>query len=226
MRHHAKELEKQAHTPEQEATFVSKNCSEASYRLTLSSDKFDSEKFSEALGSVSVSAGWHSVLIVARNPKVENYHAHVFWESDKDDPSKKRLQVDYHSWPREDDEEENHHVSADDFFDWASQYIKDATVNAHIHAEFEYPVERWQSRLLPLPTKVPFEDKQAIIDGYSVSLPSAPNGVSQAWVLRTNKKFKLQLYADRPLHFKKFTPFDDIDALNIVAKKLIGEKSL
>jgi len=187
--------------------------------------KFNVEKFSEAIGGVSVSDGWNSVLLVSRNR--DDYHIHVFWEPDDDDPSRTKLQVDYHAWPPEDDDSEEHHVSADNFFDWLSQYVDVASASVHIHAEFEYPAEQWQSRILALPIKVPFENTTAVIEGLSVSLPSAPEGVSQSWIIISNKKrLKLQMYADRVLHFKGFTPHEDVDAISTVVRKLIGEKRL
>jgi hypothetical protein len=215
-----------AQTFEPSPAFASKNCTELSYRISLPADKFSVDKFSEAIGSASVTEGWNSALLVSSNPQINDYHIHVYWEADDNDPSKTKLQVDYHAWPPEKDESEKHHVSADDFFDWASEYIGGETVQAHIHGEFEFPVEHWESRLLLLPTKVPFDNRTAVIDGFSVSLPTVPQGVNQTWVTWDKKKLKLQMYADRLLHLKKFTPHDDIDALSVVAKKLIGEKNL
>jgi len=186
--------------------------------------KFNVEKFSEAIGGASVSEGWNSVLLVSRNR--DEYHIHVFWEPDDDEPNRTKLQVDYHAWPPEEDDSEEHHVSADNFFDWLSQYVDVATASAHIHAEFEYPTEQWQSRIMALPIKVPFDDKTAVIEGLSIALPLAPQGVNQAWVIWNKKRLKLQIFADRSLHFKDFTPREDVEALNAVVKRLIGEKSL
>src|SRR5208282_1268873 len=121
---------------------------------------------------------------------------------------------------------DEYHVSADNFFDWLSQYVDVATASAHIHAEFEYPTEQWQSRIMALPIKVPFDDKTAVIEGLSIALPLAPQGVNQAWVIWNKKRLKLQIFADRSLHFKDFTPREDVEALNAVVKRLIGEKSL
>ncbi len=207
-------------------TLASKNCTELSYRITMPSGKFKVDNFAEAIGGVSVSEGWNSVLLVSRNIKQDDYHIHVFWEPDDDDPSKTKLQVDYHAWPPETDESEKHHVSADNFFDWIAQFVEGDSVNAHIHAEFEYPAEEWQSRMMALPIKVPFDGKTAAIEGLSISLPSAPEGVSQSWVVWDKKKLKLQIFADRAIYFKRFTPHDDVDALNSVVMKLIGERNL
>jgi hypothetical protein len=188
--------------------------------------KFNVEKFAEAIGGASVSEGWNSALLVSSSPQQDGYHIHVFWEPDDDDPSKTKLQVDYHAWPPETDESEEHHVSAENFFEWVGQYFDGTSVNAHIHAEFEYPVEHWQSRIMALPLKVPFDEKTAVIDGFSISLPSAPEGVSQSWVVWDKRRLKLQMFADRAVHFKGFTPHDDVDALSAVVRKLIGEKNL
>jgi hypothetical protein len=173
-----------------------------------------------------VSGGWNSVLLVPHNPEQNDYHVHVFWEPDDNDPSKTKLQVDYHAWPPEDDQKQEHNVSAENFFDWAAQYFAGESANAHIHAEFEYPVAQWQSRVMVLPIKVPFDGKTAVIEGVSITLPSEPEGVTQVWLVSDKKKLKLQMFGSRAIHFKAFTPHDDADALNVVVKKLIGEKNL
>jgi hypothetical protein len=188
--------------------------------------KFNVEGFTEALDGIE-SDGVNSTILVSRNPKQDDYHIHVFWGPDDDDPSRTKLTVDYHAWPPEVDVDGNGpQVSADNFFDWLSQYFSGTGVNAHIHAEFEYPADKWQSRLMLLPIRVPFEERNAVIDGFSVSLPSEPQGVNQAWVIWNKKRFALQVFADRQVHFKSFTPHADIDALRAVVKKLIGEKEL
>jgi hypothetical protein len=211
-----------AQSSEPPETLASKNCTELSYRLALPADKFKVDKFSEAIGGVVVSGDWNSVLLVPRNPQENDYHVHVFWEPDDADPSKTKLQVDYHVWPPEDEKQE-HHVFAEDFFDWAREYIAGESANAHVHAEFEYSTEKWQSRILALPIKVPFDGKTAAIEGFSINLPSVPEGVNQVWVVWDKKKLKLQLFADRVIYFKGFAPHSDADALNTVVKKLIGE---
>jgi hypothetical protein len=187
--------------------------------------KFNVESFSEKIDGTQ-SAGWNTVLLVSRNPVQDDYHVHVFWEPDDDDPSRTNLQVDYHAWPPEDDDNDKHPVAAENFFDWVSQYFDGTSVNAHIHAEFEYPVEKWQSRIMLLPIRVPFDEKNAVIDGFSASLPSEPQGVDQVWVVWNKKHLKLQLFANRAVHFKGFTPHDDVDAFSAVIRKLIGEKEL
>ena len=189
--------------------------------------KFNAEKFAEDIGGGgTVSEGWNSVLLASRNLQLDDYHVHVFWEQDDDDPSRTKLQIDYHAWPPEIDDNDKHPVSAENFFDWIGQYFDGASVNAHIHAELEYSAAKWQSRIMLLPMRVPFDERTAVIDGFSTSLPSAPQGVNQAWVVWDKKKLKLRMFADRAIYFKGFTPYDDIDALGAVVKKLIGEKNL
>jgi hypothetical protein len=208
-------------------TLASKNCTELSYRITTPPGKFNVERFAKEFvkeSDASESGGWDSALLVSRNPEQDGYHVHIFWEPDDDDPTRTKLQVDYHVWPPEDDDTEKHGVFAEDFFDWVGPYFDGTSVNAHIHAEFEYPVEKWQTRIMLLPIRVPFDEKTAVIDGFSVTLPSEPEGVSQVWVVRTKRNLKLQVFADRAVHFKGFSPHGDIDALSAVVKKLIGEK--
>ena len=210
-------------SPKLPQTFASKNCTELSYRITMPTGKFNVESFAEEIGGIETN-GLNSTILDSRNRKRDDYHIHVFWEPDDDDPSRTKLQVDYHAWPPEFAENEKHPVSAEHFFDWVSQYFNGTSVNAHIHAEFEYPAEKWQSRLMLLPIRVPFDDKLAVIDGFSVSLPLEPQGVNQVWVAWNKKRLTLQVFANRAVHFKGFTPHEDIDALRAVIKKLIGEK--
>ena len=209
--------------PKLPQTLASKNCTELSYRITMPAGKFNVERFAEEIGGIE-SGGLHSTILASRNPEQDDYHIHVFWEPDDDDPSRTKLLVDYHTWPPEVVDNETHPVSADNFFDWLSQYFNGTSVNAHIHAEFDYPAEKWQSRLMLLPIRVPFDEKTAVIDGFSVSLPSEPQGVNQVWIAWDKRSLTLQVFANRAVHFKAFTPHDDVDAFRTVIKKVIGEK--
>jgi hypothetical protein len=207
-------------------TLASKNCTELSYRFTTPSGKFNVEKFSEDIGDSIISDERHSVILVPSNTANDDYHIHVFWEADDDDPSRTELRVDYHVWPVEIASSKERPVAADNFFEWLGQYFDGVSVNAHIHAELEYPATKWQSRIMLLPMKVPIDDKTAVIDGFSVSFPSPHEGVNQVWIAWNKRTIKLQVYGDRTLYFKGFTPHDDVNAFAAVVKQVIGEKSL
>jgi len=207
-------------------TLASENCTELSYRFTTPSGKFNVEKFAEDIGGSIVSEGRHTVLLVPRKTENDDYHLHVFWEPDDDDPSRTELRVDYHVWSVEVDDSETRPVGADNFFDWMGQYFDGVSVNVHIHADFEYPAAKWQSRTLLVPMRVSVDDKTAVIDGISISFPSPREGVTQAWVVWDKQKLKLQLFAHRALYFKGFTPHSDVEALTTVVRQLIGEKNL
>lgn len=205
-------------------TLASKNCTELSYRFTTLSGQFKVEKFSEDIGGSIISGGRHSVILVPRDAENDDYHVHVFWSPDDDDPSRTELRVDYHVWSVEVDDSRARPVGADNIFDWMGQYFDGVSVNVHIHAELEYPAAKWQSRIMLLPMKVPVDEKTAIIDGFSISFPSAPQGVNQAWIAWDKRKLKLQLFAHRTLYFKGFTPHDDVNAMSTIVKQVVGEK--
>jgi hypothetical protein len=202
-------------------TFAAKNCTELSYRITVPKDAFDMKGFAEAIGPVVKSRGWNSTAVrQPRNPNLADYHLHVFW---KPEGNKRKLQVDFHAWMSE-SEEKHGEPFAENFFDWAGQFFSSGTVSAHIHGEFEYPIEKWQSKIIALPIKVPFEGKTAEIEGISVKLPAEPHGIHDLWISRSKKTLDLQLYADRQIVFKNFTPHGDVDAFVSVAMSVITEQ--
>ena len=202
-------------------TLKAAKCTELSYRIVVPKDRFDVERFASALGPSVKSNKWNSVVLIPRNEKLTDYHLHVFWKPDPD-PEKMRLQVDYHPWQSESKGKEAAPF-AEDFFDWAKQFFSSESERAHIHAEFEYPVKQWHSNIMALPIKVPFGNKTADIEGLSINLPSEPHGVRQVWLLRGKKHFTLQMFADRAVAFKNFTPHGDVDAFVSVIKNLIEE---
>jgi hypothetical protein len=201
--------------------FKAAHCSELSYRIKVPKNKFDVVRFTDALSPFGKSSRWNTVLLVPNNSDNPDYHAHVFWKTDSD-PEKIRLQVDYHIWPPE-TEGKNDGPFADTFFDWANQFISSESELAHVHAEFEYPVKKWRSNIMVLPIKVPIGSKSATIEGLSIKLPVESHGVTQVWLLRGNKYFTLQMFADRPIVFKNFTPQADVDAFTSAAMSLIEE---
>jgi len=171
-----------------------KHCTELSYRITVPTDSFDLERFAKTIGASVESQGWDSVARSPRDPNSTDYHLHVYWRPHFRDQSKTQLQVDVHCWPPD------------------------------VHAEFEYPAMHWKSKVLALPITVPYEEKGAVIEGFSISLPSEPAGVRDIWIRLGKKVLELQLYADRPLRFQGFTPLVDVEAFAGVAKTLIEEQ--
>ncbi len=208
----------QAHNQSQ--SLAAKNCTELSYRITVPNDEFNAADFSKAIGSSVKSKGWNSILRSPQNRDRTDYHLHIYW---KPDGNKWKVQVDFHAWMSE-SKEKHGAPFAEDFFSWLGQFFKHESVNAHIHGEFEYPADKWQSRIFALPIKVPFEGKTAEIEGISVKLPAEPHGIHDLWIFHGKKKLDLQLYADRRLTFKNFTPHADVDAFVSVAMSLIAEQ--
>ena len=156
-------------------------------------------------------------MLEAKNPKGAGYHLHVYWKQDK-------LQVDYHTWkPETDSAHASETIPAETFFPWMRQFFSVEKVDAHVHADFEYPVGKWQVKILALPLKVPYGDGMAEIEGLSIKLPKAPEGVGDIWMIRGKKTLDIQLYADRQVEFSAFDTDNDIDAFVGVVKTLIQE---
>ena len=204
-------------------TFAAKHCEEISYRIIVPKDKFDVDRFSEAVAPFVESGDRRVATLVPRNSKLTDYHVHVHWRPESHEPSKINLLIECHAWPTETDEMPKG-LFVENFFSVIGKFFQSENETAHIHAEFEYPSKGWQTRILALPIKVPFQDKMAELNGLSINLPSSPNGIDQAWILRTRKYFTVQMYGDRQIQFKNFAPYSDVDALHLVAKSLIEEK--
>ncbi len=199
------------------------HCTELSYRITVPADTFDLERFAKAIGASVESQGWDSAARSPKDSESTDYHLHVYWRPHFQDRSKTQLQVDVHCWPPESNV--NHSEPyAEDFFDWVGQFFKEDCVSAHVHAEFGYPVGRWKSKVMALPITVPYEGRGAVIEGFSISLPSEPAGVRDVWLHLGKKTLELQFYADRPLRFRGFTPHIDVEAFTTIAKTLIEEQ--
>jgi hypothetical protein len=205
-------------------TFETWHCSRLSYRITVESSKFEVQRFAEAIGNSTKLSEWDSVILAARDPQSTGYHLHVYWRRHRDDPEKTQLQVDYYTGSEEADDKRPA-PSAEAFFEWVGGFFREKTVTAHIHGEFEYPIERWQSKIMALPLKVPYGDKGALIDGLSIALLSEPEGIKDLWIHLGRKLLAVQLFADRQLTFANFTPYVDISALALVLKTLVEEKT-
>ena len=201
-----------------------KGCSELSYRITVPRETLDTKALGAAVGGWELSNGWCSIR---RKAQEANYHIHVFWKEDNEDEDapKAKLQVDVHVWDPEwmDKDQE---PSADNFFPWVGQFFSVARLTAHMHAEFEFPSNRWQSKIMALPIEVPYAGHTAAIRGFAVNLHSEPEGVHDLWIEINNKKLRMELYADRLLDFKMFDLRNDVDAMLSVARSIIEEKAL
>jgi hypothetical protein len=203
-------------------SLLMKGCTDLSYRIKVPTKSFDSRRLAETVHGKVDYQGWYSALLGPQNVEATDYHIHVFWKVKNEDES--RIQVDYHLATNQ-TKAKHAEPFAEDFIEWLGTLMDVESVDAHIHAEFEYSMDKWQSRLLTLPLKVPYANKLAEIDGIQVKLPLDPEGVSGLWLaLRRRGVLGIQLFADRKLVFKGFRPHRDIDALASVAATLIVEK--
>jgi hypothetical protein len=199
------------------------NCTDLSYRLTISAAEFSVERFAEVLGNPSESEGWKTVLLGSPSKDSDSFHSHVYWQPDDSNPSMIKLQVDYHLW-RPEEKVMLRTPFAEDFFNWVGQFIAVPSLNFHLHAEFSYPSELCQVKIIPLPLKIPYAGKMASINGISISIPPEPEGVTSAWIELAEKRLTIQLFADRRMEFSTAKVEADVDALSSVVKSLVEVK--
>jgi hypothetical protein len=202
-----------------------RNCTDLSYRIKFPVRSLNAKGLAEAIHAKVDYQGWYTATRYPQNKDTADYHIHIAWRTDEDD-DETRLQVDYHIGPEQIKASQSEPF-AERFMEWLGQFVSSGSVSAHIHAEFEYPLEKWQSKLFNLPFKVPYgAGKFAEIDGLELRLPSHPEGVLSIWLQLLFKRGMLgvQLAADRDLTFKGFSPEADVDALASVATSVITEK--
>lgn len=202
-----------------------RNCTDLSYRIKFPPKSLDIKELVGAIHAKVDYQGWYTATRYPGESNTADYHIHIAWITDEDD-GETRLQVDYHIGP---DQIKASHGEpfAENFMEWLARFASSDSVNAHIHAEFEYPLEKWQSKLFNLPFKVPYvAGKFAEIDGLELRLPSHPEGVLSIWLqlLLRRGVLGVQLAADRGVNFKRFSPEGDVDALASVATSVIAEK--
>lgn len=166
--------------------------------------------------------GWYTALLRPQFPELTDYHIHVAWKSEDDET---RLQVDYHFGPHQ-SKAKHDAPFAEDFVEWVGRFISSESVNAHIHAEFEYSLEKWQSKILALPLRVPFGDKMADISGLEIKLPSDPEGARSIWLMSRKSMLDIQVAANRNVVFRGFKAQNDVDALASVASSVIVERQI
>jgi hypothetical protein len=202
-------------------TFKSTHCEEISYRIEVSRDKFDVERFRSSLIGVGKKLDRYGTVCAPKDPKNGDFHLHAEWFIEEDEIN---FRIDYEEGPKEheDDEQEPY---AEQFMEWLGQFFKNDNAHAHIHAEFVYPLEARKSRFpLPLKTVLGPEGSEAEINGISLSFPSKPEGVGSYWLMRMKKRWRVQLAADRRVTFKGFTPYRDMRAFVSVIEMVMEDK--
>lgn len=198
-------------------------CTELSYRFKFKTSEFDFGKFHDAIGKSVEIEGWNETVLDPFPEAEDKYHAHVRWKESENDDEFVRLRIDYHMWDA-DIELTSVRPYAEEFFEWLAPFYSGDAAEAHIHAEFSFPSETWQSKIVPLPLKVPYAGKSAVIDGVSIDLPGEPEGVRSVWIHKHRKSLELQLYADKRFGLVGFHPQNDIDSLRVVIKSLVEER--
>lgn len=194
-------------------TLKEKYCTEMSYRITTAPDIFDVARFAEAIGKATQSGAWKTVTL---QPEQLDYHLHVRWNIV--DEKTIRLQVDVHTFELESGSGE---IGESDFFHWVAKFFATATVNAHLHVEFEYPTTVVRSKIFALPMQVPAGDLQATVDGFSLAFPSEPEGVDAVWFRQVKEKLTTQVWGDRRLDFAQHDPHQDVDAFASVIRNVL-----
>lgn len=191
---------------------------EMQYWFVVSRDKFDLEKFRGQLGPTSRNQDSYSILVAPTDPKTADYHIHAGWRIEEKEIS---FWVQYIHGPKRHEKDEREPY-AEQFMEWLGRFFKNETAQAHIHADFEFPLETRQSKF-PLPLKTALEGG-AEIDGISLRLPVLPSGVSRIRLTQGKTNWFVEVIADRRVKFKEFTPYADVHAFLSVIRTLIEEK--
>jgi hypothetical protein len=201
---------------------ISKKCSELSYRLIVPTAEFDSDRFAKEFARLSKEDDWKGVVLGPGPDNPSGFHAHVYWRPDRKNAAETQLQVDFHRWKPT--RKVSLGIYAENFYSWASQFLKQAKANIHVHAEYVLPRTSWLPKVMPLPMKIPYSGKTAVVDGISIEFSADPAGVHGAWLVLNKKNMTVQLFAFRPIEFSAFEIQADIDAFSSVVKGLVEEK--
>jgi len=202
-------------------TFKSLHCEEMSYRISVSRDKFNVDKFRSGLMPKGQMKDRYGTVCAPLDPKTADYHVHADWLIDKDEVN---FTIDFESGPKEHEKDEREPY-AEQFMEWLGQFFVHESAHAHIHADFVYPIEARQSKFIALPLKTTIGPKgdEAEINGISLTLPSKPEGVLSVWVMRWKPRWRIQLAANRRVTFKGFTPYEDMRAIASIVEMVTEE---
>jgi hypothetical protein len=209
---------KESSTPQPIERLTGTGFDEMHYIISVSRDKFDLEKFRGELGPNAKNRDIYSVLVAPREPKTGDYHIHAGWHIEEKEIN---FSIQYIIGPKKHESDE-HEPYAEQFMEWIGRFFKNETAQAHIHADFEYPLETRQSKF-PLPLKTALEG-DAEIDGISLRLPALPSGVSRIRLSQGKTRWYVEVIADRRIKFKGFSPYADVQAFLSVTGTLMEKK--
>jgi hypothetical protein len=191
---------------------------EMQYWFLVSRDKFDLDKFREQLGPTARNQDAYRILVAPTDPKTGDYHIHAGWRIEENEIT---FWVKYVLGPKKHEKDEREPY-AEQFMEWLGRFFRNETAQAHIHADFEFPLETRQSKF-PLPLKTALEGG-AEIDGISLRLPALPSGVSRIRLTQGKTNWFVEVIADRRVKFKEFTPYTDVQAFLSVIGTLMEER--
>jgi hypothetical protein len=200
-------------------------CDSISFEFRVTLDKFDlanfkkpfDSRFKEPLGPGVAFSAMFSTL----DPKMSDYHVHLDWNLVK---NRIDVTVSYYSTAIAADKDEKEPF-AENAMAWLGKFFKADNASAHVHANFEYPVEKWRF-LVPLPISMAAGSKNEVeIDGMSFSLQKQPLGMAQAWIVSREKTCRVLLYGDRPVHFDSFDILREVGQISEFAKSFVREAS-
>lgn len=191
---------------------------EMHYLIWVGREKFDTEKFRSELGPKSRAVDFFTSPVAPRDPKAGDYHINAGWNIEKDKIS---FRIEYLPGPKKHEEDEREPY-AEQFVEWLGRFFRHETAQAHIHAQFEYPLDAKQSKF-PLPLKTALEGDPEI-EGISLKLPAKPKGVSRVRLIQGKTLWYVEVVADRRITFKGFSPYADVQAFLSVIGTLMEDK--
>jgi hypothetical protein len=213
---------KKSDSPQLLDSLKSTGFEEIVYWIYVARDKFHTEEFFKAIGyhGPAQFRGANPAIVAApREPKSCDYNVCATWNLEDKDEIGIRIEYSVEINKREGMKQK---VDAEDFMEWLGGFFKYESCQAHIHADFSYPLASRQSKF-PLPLKTAFEG-DAEIDGISVRLQAAPKGVASIKLLMGKAKWRAEVVVNKRIAFKDYSLYTDVQACLAVLSSLLEEK--
>jgi hypothetical protein len=189
---------------------------EIRYWLNATHEKFDVVKFRAALGESEEK--YCSAVFAGNDPSLEYGLRIAVWDEEE-----VTIQLTY--WTIQSGKKKRTvaltEPSIEEFGTWLGQFFKHETTHTHMHGHFSYPLASRASKF-PLPLKTSIEDAQ--IDGFSLMLPSEPEGVGRVRITQGDEEWYVEVVADRRMSFRGFTPHLDVKALASVVNAFLEKR--
>lgn len=174
------------------------------YVINVSREDFDVDAFRSSLSANSRDRDT-AVAPVAPLDEVNGpYHVIFGWRL-----AEKELDffVSYRVGPKKHESDE-HEPYAEQFMGWFSPSFKQSTVQAHVHARFEFPHAGRESKF-----RLPQAVGDTEIYGIRLRVPLKTTGVSTVNLTKGKSRWLVEVIGDRVLSLVDFSPYNEVRAL-------------